>query len=144
MPQCGAYLLINIAHSPKFYVFERCQTGGEARSWECLFGVKPIGTLRRSNDCVKAVRSKQLVASSIALDPMPSHGGLTKPSSEFILAVQGTIRAFDVLSNADEVSNSSTGSEATSARYSRCARLDATGKLLDVNYRSVRSAVGAT
>jgi glutamate-1-semialdehyde 2,1-aminomutase len=67
---------------------------------------------------------------AIILDPMPSRGGLTTPTPEFIAAVQETARANDILVIADEVLNLRQGFEGASARYGLAPDLIAMGKII--------------
>ena len=67
---------------------------------------------------------------AIVLDPMPSRGGLIKPTPEFITAVQETARANGILVVADEVLNLRQGFEGASARYGLVPDLIAMGKII--------------
>jgi glutamate-1-semialdehyde 2,1-aminomutase len=67
---------------------------------------------------------------AIILDPMPSRGGLIKPTPEFIAAVHEAARANDILIIADEVLNLRQGFEGASARYGIRPDLIAMGKII--------------
>jgi glutamate-1-semialdehyde 2,1-aminomutase len=67
---------------------------------------------------------------AIVLDPMPSRGGLTRPTPEFIAAVQETAAANDILVIADEVLNLRQGFRGASARYGLVPDLIAMGKII--------------
>lgn len=87
----------------------------------------------RFNDAEGARRLLSLHGSELAaivLDPMPSRGGLTKPTPEFIAAIQETARANDILVIADEVLNLRQGYEGASARYGISPDLIAMGKII--------------
>jgi glutamate-1-semialdehyde 2,1-aminomutase len=87
----------------------------------------------RFNDAEGARRLLSIHGSELAaivLDPMPSRGGLTKPTPEFISAVQETARSNDILVIADEVLNLRQGFEGASARYGLVPDLIALGKII--------------
>jgi glutamate-1-semialdehyde 2,1-aminomutase len=87
----------------------------------------------RFNDAEGARRLLSLHGSELAaivLDPMPSRGGLTKPTPEFVAAVQDTARANGILVIADEVLNLRQGFEGASARYGIAPDLIAMGKII--------------
>ena len=87
----------------------------------------------RFNDVEGARRLLSLHGAELAaivLDPMPSRGGLTKPTPEFIAAVQQTARAYGILVIADEVLNLRQGFEGASARYGLVPDLIAMGKII--------------
>ena len=67
---------------------------------------------------------------AIVLDPMPSRGGLTRPTPEFIAAVQQTAAANDILVVADEVLNLRQGFQGAAARYGLLPDLIAMGKII--------------
>jgi glutamate-1-semialdehyde 2,1-aminomutase len=67
---------------------------------------------------------------AIVLDPMPSRGGLIKPTAEFIAAVRETADAHGILVIADEVLNLRQGFEGASARYGLVPDLFAMGKII--------------
>ena len=67
---------------------------------------------------------------AIVLDPVPSRGGLTRPTPEFISAVQETAAANDILVIADEVLNLRQGFRGASARYGLVPDLIAMGKII--------------
>jgi glutamate-1-semialdehyde 2,1-aminomutase len=75
-----------------------------------------------------SIHGSELAA--IVLDPMPSRGGLTKPTPEFISAVQETARSNYILVIADEVLNLRQGFEGASARYGLVPDLIALGKII--------------
>jgi len=87
----------------------------------------------RFNDVEGARRLLSLHARDLAavvLDPMPSRGGLTAPSPEFIAAVQQTARDNGVLVIADEVLNLRQSFEGAAARYGLVPDLVTMGKII--------------
>ncbi|MGV6873950.1 aspartate aminotransferase family protein [Pseudochelatococcus sp. B33] len=67
---------------------------------------------------------------AILIDPMPSRGGLTPPTPDFIAAVQETARHHGILVISDEVLNLRQGFEGASARYGLIPDLFTLGKII--------------